>query len=284
MHINPGSMKANLIDIQSIVANTNLHAVAVSETWFNEKHNDNLISLTNFTLIRHDRKNKRGGGVALYLRPGINYKIITKSHPNSFSEYLFIEVFPNSDKSFALGVVYNPPANTKIEPLKRCLSNISNCLIMGDFNINFLNSSSMTTRFRSFLSSIDLCCINSTETNFVKGKTPTQIDLLIAKNKSFIKTFSQLPLDKVAPLRSIEIKPNNKPSWLTRELENLMNARDFYHNIYYSEKNLHLQSKYYNTFKKLRNKVNALKRKLKMKKARSLLDPNLPPKLSAQIH
>ena len=63
MHINPGSLKSHLSEISSLIDGVDLHVLAVSETWFNDRINDNLVKIPGFQLFRHDRKRKRGGGV-----------------------------------------------------------------------------------------------------------------------------------------------------------------------------------------------------------------------------
>lgn len=198
IHINPGSLKPHLDDIRALVKDVNFHILAVSETWFSNKHNDHLVSLPGFTLIRHDRKNKRGGGVALYIKNGLKFKILFKSHPNACAEYLLIEIDNRFGDKIAFGVIYNPPRNKNLDPLKRDLSLIAekynHCVFVGDFNINLLKRDVAVNRFVNFLASINLCCPSNEPTNFVVGKNPSQIDWILVKNVSHLKRFSQLTL------------------------------------------------------------------------------------------
>lgn len=110
-------MKNHLCDIQSMFHQTKVDAIGISETWYSKKINSNLVSLPNFNLIRHDRSNKRRGGVAIYLRNNFKYKIIVKSHNNSIVEYIFIEINNGSTQKLAFGVEYNPPPNKKLDTL-----------------------------------------------------------------------------------------------------------------------------------------------------------------------
>jgi hypothetical protein len=62
LHINPCSLRKKLVEVSSLVSNLKLHILAVSETWFNSSINDNLISISGFSVVRHDRNNRIGGG------------------------------------------------------------------------------------------------------------------------------------------------------------------------------------------------------------------------------
>lgn len=198
LHINPGSLKPHIDEIRELVAGINLHCLAVSETWFSSQHNDNLVGIPGFILRRNDRSKKRGGGVAIYIKNSIRHRLTLKSHANSKVEYLFLEIDNNAGIKCAVGVVYNPPGNTRLDPLKRALANVSDkynhVIILGDFNLNFLSSTAPVRRFKDFLRSINLLCPMSEPTNFVADKNPSLIDLLLIKEPSSLCRLSQLTL------------------------------------------------------------------------------------------
>ncbi|CAG5085054.1 Protein of unknown function [Cotesia congregata] len=113
--------------------------IAVSETWLNHLISDNLILLPSYTLYRHDRRLRSGGGVALYVRNELHSKYVASSlntqdkHP----EYLFIEVSASSREKLLIGVVYKPPNTGHLEDLEEELEAIIpsfNIIMMGDFN------------------------------------------------------------------------------------------------------------------------------------------------------
>ena len=195
LHINPGSLKPHIDDLRSLTHNVSLHAIAVSESWFNGKINDRLVAIENFSLLRHDRLIKRGGGVAIYIRNGLKAKVIRKSRSNSKTEYLFIEIINKFSEKLCFGVIYNPPNNFLSDSLKSVLSDLSlqssNLIIAGDFNINVLKNSPSSNKFLKFISSISLSLCSNEPTNFVIGKTPSQIDYFLVKNKHLIKSCSQ---------------------------------------------------------------------------------------------
>ena len=153
------------------------------------------MSLPGFELIRHDRTSKRGGGVAIYLRTGIAYKLLHKSHNNANAEFLFLEIDNRAGVKFAFGVVYNPPGNSRLEPLYKCLKSLANdfddCIFTGDFNINFLLSTPPVLRFKNLMQSINLSCPLSSPTNFVTNCQPSLIDLILIKNSDGLRKFKQ---------------------------------------------------------------------------------------------
>ncbi|KAJ4433826.1 hypothetical protein ANN_16138 [Periplaneta americana] len=108
-HINSQSLLCHFNEVQSIFSPLSLHAILISETWLKPSLSSSLVSLDNYTLCRNDRIGKRGGGVAMYVRSDLPFKIVYQSsnevleHP----EYLFIEVGA-SNKKCLLGVVYKP--------------------------------------------------------------------------------------------------------------------------------------------------------------------------------
>ena len=197
-HINPGSLVKNIDSVRDLLIDNNLHAFAVSETWFHNKVNSGLVTIPGFDLIRHDRISKRGGGVAIYLRSGVSYRLLHKSHHNANAEFLFIEIDNRAGVKFAFGVVYNPPGNSHLEPLYKCLTSITNdfddCIITGDFNINLLLSTPPALRFKNFLLSINLSCPLSSPTNFVSNCQPSLIDLILTKNTDGIRNFNQISI------------------------------------------------------------------------------------------
>ena len=83
------------------------------------------------------------GGVCLYVRSGLGCKVrddlvLAKNH----IEAIFVECLVNK-KTLVIGMIYHRPGTSSehfFEDLNTLLENInSNCIIMGDFNINLLN-------------------------------------------------------------------------------------------------------------------------------------------------
>lgn len=85
--------------------------ICFTETWLNSTINNSMLSINGYKLIRNDR-NRHGGGICIYLRNNLSYKVVSMSNNSADdfcgTEYLNIEVKVGEDK-ILLGVVYNPP-------------------------------------------------------------------------------------------------------------------------------------------------------------------------------
>lgn len=84
-HINLGTFKKHKTEVERLLHGTNLDVLAVSETWFSNAINSNLVKINGFTLFRHDRKRRdvsNGGGVALFIKSSLNVKVIAESRSN----------------------------------------------------------------------------------------------------------------------------------------------------------------------------------------------------------
>lgn len=73
-----------------------LDVIVASETWFKSYQSNVSVKLGNFDVLRNDRYAKQSSGVAIYIRSGLTYKIVSASQGIK-SEYIFIEViFPDT--------------------------------------------------------------------------------------------------------------------------------------------------------------------------------------------
>ena len=147
MHINARSLPKN---INTLTTELNLLSnkpsiIAISETWATSD-NDNL-PIDGYNCILKSRKNKVGGGVALYLQSNIElkYKLRSDLDITDTSESLFIQINNGKQKNIIIGVIYKPPnidVNKFTDSFEKILKIISKerkpCYLMGDFNINLL--------------------------------------------------------------------------------------------------------------------------------------------------
>ena len=98
------------------------------------------VCIPNYSIVRCDR-NRRGGGVAIFIHNSIRYNILVSGPANL--ELLVASLSRNNFKLF-LGVFYRPPSspNFIFDILCNTLfsidqSHFSNFVIVGDFNVNF---------------------------------------------------------------------------------------------------------------------------------------------------
>ena len=131
--------------------NFNFNIIGLCETWLKET-NCNLYNLPGYVSEHCCRKDKNGGGVALYIQENVNYmrRIDIESVLRECNvESVFIEISKNQfgTKSIVVGEIYRPPGdpmeafNTSLE---LCLMSLNRegklCYLLGDYNVNLLNA------------------------------------------------------------------------------------------------------------------------------------------------
>lgn len=206
-HINACSLYPKIAYVREIFDNSNIHIICVSETWLNSSHTNAMVKITNYNITRKDRTRddkKRGGGVAIYVRNGLEFSIAGKSGPDDTLEYLIARISTSNGSSVEVGCVYNPPDTAKdFHKLGAALSNIksSDIILLGDFNLNHLpseKSSGPVLRFDELLSQYGCKVINSLMTHYPPNARPSCIDLIITNNRGRIIMNDQVDIPGIS--------------------------------------------------------------------------------------
>ena len=148
VHFNCRSIKKNFDNFCSVIASIScpFSCIAMSETWLSDSES---IQVPGYNFFGKGRANKRGGGVGCLVKDGIKCRQRTDLDIfNPHIETVFIEIYSKVD-NIVLAIVYRPPGqnvNEFLSSLEIPLSAISRenkqCLVIGDFNIDLLASSS----------------------------------------------------------------------------------------------------------------------------------------------
>ena len=166
IHVNARSLHRNHDDLNillSTLINFEFSAIGVTETWFHS-NSPPIYGIDNYDLIRADRTNSRGGGVAIYINNKIRFRRRPDLHIEGVED-IFIEIINENNKNTLMGVVYRPPnhhIDTFLDNLDESLHIISqekkDIYIMGDYNIDLLSLTNQNTssRFLNNLSSFSL--------------------------------------------------------------------------------------------------------------------------------
>jgi hypothetical protein len=157
LHHNIRSAQKNLESLQHLLHSINIDfsIIGLTETWLNQ-FNFSLYGIDGYFSEHNFRQNRRGGGVALYIKNTIKYKCRTDLDIlNDFIESKFIEIQTETtgiEKPIIVGVIYRPP-NTDIEDFNEWMNNTmtkinnenKNIYLLGDFNINIMHYDTHTS-------------------------------------------------------------------------------------------------------------------------------------------
>lgn len=197
-HINAQSIPAHLSDLLESFDSACINAVLVSETFLKPSLPSSFFPIPGYVLVRNDRTGKGNGGVAIYLKCNISYKVVCQS-PSFYSaspEYLFLEV--DFGSKVLLGVVYCPPnittSNKYLDKLESVLENLTSdythSIVMGDFNTCLL-SNPKSSKLKNIIESVNLNILNSEPTHHT-ATSDTLLDLIITSDVDLVAKHGQI--------------------------------------------------------------------------------------------
>ena len=151
MHINCNSLFGNFENFVDLVDSVNniFDVIAVSETHLDGTADD-LVNLHGYTFINKNRTYKSKGGIGMYLKNNLSYKIRPDiKSDNIVYELLAVEILNPLNKNIIVVVVYRPPGtdlngfNTMIGSLCDMVRSENKLVYWArDFKINLLNAES----------------------------------------------------------------------------------------------------------------------------------------------
>ena len=151
MHINIQSLASKYDQLKTFVHTLNnydikLDFILLCETFLTEM-NDKLYMLPGYDFVCNNRSGGKGGGVAIFIRDDIHFKVredLTLNYGTEF-ESIFIETTNSSDNAI-VGEIYRVPNTNEVESIKRyedvarALSSYKGSVIIGtDQNFDFMN-------------------------------------------------------------------------------------------------------------------------------------------------
>ena len=153
-HLNIRSLRKNIEDFKILVSEmqSSIKLFCLTETWLkdNEVIENSNYRIEGYNAVHLERKNKLGGGVLIYIKDDINYKIrsdLTKTDKEV--EFLTIEIINDSSKNFLVTCCYRPPEGkisnlvNQVEKVHKA-ANSKPIIIAGDYNLNCLDYDSKT--------------------------------------------------------------------------------------------------------------------------------------------
>ena len=124
--------------------------ICLQETWIKDNYDVSLLQLEGYTFIHETSSCSAHGGVAIYLRGNIEYKIVNVSRDRNIWDGLFIEIIfaqDNVKRKLIIGNIYRPPRDiannydtfyNDLNELFALVQRVSDVILVGDFNIDLL--------------------------------------------------------------------------------------------------------------------------------------------------
>ena len=145
-HLNVYHLPNKIADISLLLNKTpKIHILGLSETWLNSKHNDDILSIPNYQILRRDTEQQGHTGLVAYIHNSV-YPFIKRRTDLETSkiECMWIEIKCSMSSPLLLGYVYRHPDSTDewqenfVQMMDTITPSNRNILLQGDFNVNLL--------------------------------------------------------------------------------------------------------------------------------------------------
>ena len=176
---------------------TKPHVICIVETWLDECIQDSELSIANYKLVRLDR-NRHGGGVLIYVITFLSHSVVFSG--SSDLELLVLSV--NATLSVITFCLFYRPPSTSGFIFDTLLNTIcmhvntnllSNLVLLGDFNVNYLSSvHPLYSNLLSLSSSLCLTQVVSEPTHFSLNSY-SLIDLVFLSDPSHLIGCETIP-------------------------------------------------------------------------------------------
>ena len=157
--MNIKSLLSKIDELREITRKTRATVIGITESKLDGSVLDGEINIDGYELVRSDR-NRHGGGVACYIHSDISFNI--RGDFSSEIENIFFDILLPKTKPILIGILYRPPEQSKfLDNLstsisQTCSFNEQEVYILGDLNINLINSQKHTPngikRYKEFCS------------------------------------------------------------------------------------------------------------------------------------
>jgi len=179
-------------ELNVICNDINLDIFCFSETWLKKVLKNNTFKhfLSDYKIVRKDRNFKRGGGLLILIKNNIKFEILNIDNCG-FIEVLFVKLI---NKNITVGCCYRPPNSliSDLDVFEECLTNLilnqNELIILGDFNINLQQKSSLQNKYINIIENLNMSQIIDGNTHHLDN-SESQIDhILVTNTTNVIKT------------------------------------------------------------------------------------------------
>ena len=202
-HINVQSLmdSDHFSEFCSLFGDSEFDIIAISETFLKPSITDSAVNLPGYFVYRKDRKVKRGGGVAVYVRDSLKCKILPcaprkADHKYDFTpEYLLLEISFLSTK-LLFSCIYRAPKigfmDLFVNDMYSHLLHYKYVIIAGDMNARFGSNSFESENIDDVLNMCNLTRIPYSNT-FHTAISDSNLDVIASNCHSLLQQFGQCP-------------------------------------------------------------------------------------------
>lgn len=228
LYLNARSISNKIEDLNKLLTTINetVHLIAISESWL--KDDSSCLNINNYNVVSVTRSGSRvGGGVVLLIHHSItNYDCIY-TYSDEFLSILSVKLII-TNREHIVSVIYNPPNRGQqfIEVLETFMNSQKNknSIIIGDVNINLLQSDSVCKQYKSILSCNNFyICDSFTPTRLQSGTvldhvlvndvnqtvTLNHIDTDISDHNIIVCEFNKVSVETSSKNKNVQIKSIN---------------------------------------------------------------------------
>ena len=219
-HLNVYHLYNKVPDVCVLLNKSNkpVHLFGMSEARLDSRHDDCLLNISNYSLLRRDKSHIGHTGLVVYIHESI--KNVTNRRPDLESENvesIWVEVKHSKSPSLLVGYVYRNPASTLewLDDFVKMMDKVSECntniLILGDFNYD-LNKPQTTWITTTSLYGLHQMVKNPTRT---ANSKESLLDHIYTNNKSMILQTSvsnESISDHFPIFCTLSLKPPKRPA------------------------------------------------------------------------
>ena len=231
-HLNIRSLFKHIDQLKFYLHDQKYDVISLNETMLDDSIEDHEIDISGYDILRKDR-NRHGGGVAIYVRSIIDYKIRYDLMIDNL-ETITVEIQKPKAKPFLINTWYRPP-NSSLEVFDSYEDIVKNMdiedkemVLVGDFNCDWSLESSNSNPQKTRL--VDIANLFQLEQQIneptrVTKTTSTLIDLAFSNRPELIVTSGVEHLgisdhSLIYICRKISIPPKEPKIILTRQFKN----------------------------------------------------------------
>lgn len=169
--------------------------IALSETRLTTEIEDSEVNVQGYSMVRCDAENRSTGGVVLYVREDIKYEIVLIKKIVANCWCAAIEIKEKLYKGVIMVIYHSPSASHGdfvrfLEDIVEEVIIRGDCMVIGDFNIDFMINSFYTKKLQTTMHSLGMKQYVNSPTRITKD-SQTIIDLLFANKEVHIQVIHE---------------------------------------------------------------------------------------------